>query len=74
MTEDNLARLIRQSDKDDRASGRKRTLGYTRCSEPDYLDIVVRGEVGQSNQNGCDSPAVSAYRVDNEIVNTGFDC
>lgn len=49
-------------------------LGYTWCSEPDYLDMVVRGEVGQSNQDRYDSPAMSAYRVDNEIVNTGFDC
>lgn len=74
VIEANFARHIRQPDKDDRTRGRKRMLGYTWCSEPDYLDMVVRGEVGQSNQDRYDSPAMSAYRVDNEIVNTGFDC
>jgi hypothetical protein len=49
-------------------------LGYTQCSELDYTDIVVRGEVGQSNREGCDSPVVFAYRVDNEAVNANFDC
>lgn len=37
------------------------------AASPDYLDIVVRGEVGQSSRDGCDSPAACAYRVDNGL-------